>query len=227
MTEGFFKAIVSKSSDIIFIINHEGNFIYTNDSVYRTLGYTNEEINGTNIFEYLHQAHHNCAKEIIKYLPAEKESRQLQVRFASKKGDWRWICITLTNMLDDKFVNGIVVNAQDITGTIGKNNAALKIADKLVKEQAIELDHTLESITEGFYSLDKNHCFGFVNSIGAKIFGKEKDELLGQNIYNLFPFLYQSSFYTNYKEVTTTKAVCRFEDFFEDSNRIFSYNMYK
>jgi PAS domain S-box-containing protein len=343
MTDGFFKAIVSNSSDIISILNSSGDFLFNSNSVSKTLGYTSAEIKGTNIYDYLHPDYKTYVKYVWGKVLSEEQVRSVQAKFLSKDGEWKWMEGTITNMLDNKDVNGIVINARDISekvyaellsqeshalyhslfenhpdavfslssagnflsvnsGTlkifgfpqeemidknfgsfiessnitiaktaftralagksqsgeikvvnksgeikdllitlypvksggkyegvhgIAKDNTALKIADKLAKEQTIQLDRTLESITEGFFSLDKNQCFTYINSIGAKTIGKDKEDLLGKNIFTLFPHLCKAAFYTNYIHVTTKKTICRFEDVSPLPGGIFRYNMYR
>lgn len=91
MTQGFFKTIVRNSSDIISIVNCKGIFIYNSDSILKTLGYTAEEINGTNIFKYLHPQYHTYAKNTLKKFLTGKQASHINVKFLSKKDDWRWI----------------------------------------------------------------------------------------------------------------------------------------
>ncbi len=227
MTQGFFKTIVRNSSDIISIVNCKGIFIYNSDSILKTLGYTAEEINGTNIFKYLHPQYHTYAKNTLKKFLTGKQASHINVKFLSKKDDWRWMEFTVTNMLDDKNVNGIVINSRDITE---KRNTEFLKPDPLALYHSLFQNHpdgVFSLCTEGFFSLDTKNCFNSINSIAAKIIGKNREELLGANIFNLFPHLYTTSFYTNYTEVTTLKAVSRFEDVSKKDGRIYSFTTYK
>src|SRR5258708_19664560 len=50
---GFFKAVVEDGSDIIFIVDYNGEILYHNNSVKETLGYGSNSLVGKNFFSYI------------------------------------------------------------------------------------------------------------------------------------------------------------------------------
>lgn len=50
-----------------------------------------------------------------------------------------------------------------------------------------ELTDTLESITDALFTLDCDWCFTFVNRAAEVVLGRKREELLGRNIFELFP----------------------------------------
>ena len=51
----------------------------------------------------------------------------------------------------------------------------------------MQLDEVLESISDAFYSLDRDWRFTFVNNRALALFGKAPEELLGHVIWDVFP----------------------------------------
>ncbi|MDQ2654384.1 MAG: PAS domain S-box protein, partial [Chloroflexota bacterium] len=67
----------------------------------------------------------------------------------------------------------------------------------------------LERITDGFYALDREWCFTYVNEAAEVTLGRTRQELLGQNIWAAFPEAAESPIYVSYRQamaegVTTT-----------------------
>ena len=50
-----------------------------------------------------------------------------------------------------------------------------------------ELSDTLESITDALFTLDCEWRFGFVNRAAEAVLGRKREDLLGRNIFELFP----------------------------------------
>ena len=45
----------------------------------------------------------------------------------------------------------------------------------------------LESISDAFFALDKKRCFVYVNGEAERFWNKPREELLGKNIWEVFP----------------------------------------
>src|SRR5687767_1133575 len=49
----FYKAVVEDGSDLIFIVDYDGNIRYHNSSVRETLGYRSNSLIGKNFFDFI------------------------------------------------------------------------------------------------------------------------------------------------------------------------------
>lgn len=115
-SETYYRALIENASDLISILNSDGTMRFESPSLKRILGYETEELIGNSSFEFLHpddleKAHH--AFDEITRNP--NKTIEVEVRFRHKNGHWRHFACTLTNLLDNFAIKGIVSNAFDIT----------------------------------------------------------------------------------------------------------------
>jgi PAS domain S-box-containing protein len=74
-----------------------------------------------------------------------------------------------------------------------------------------QINAILESITDLFYHLDRDWRFTEVNSRAQALFGKDRDELIGQVIWDVFPKAVDSSLHTHLKRAMTEMIPEHFE----------------
>lgn len=117
LTPDFYTSIVRHGSELITVINREGNYQYVSDSVGPGLGYDPEELLGTHVLELIHPDDvPTIEEELFKHTSGlAKQIALAPFRFRAKNGDWHWLSCVSTNMLDDPHVRGIVTNSRDIT----------------------------------------------------------------------------------------------------------------
>ncbi|RZJ20407.1 MAG: response regulator [Haliea sp.] len=77
----------------------------------------------------------------------------------------------------------------------------------------------LESITEGFYTLDRQWRFGYVNSEAHRILDREPGSLTGQVIWDLYPGLKGIAFEHNYHRTMFQREKVSFTAFYPDQAR--------
>ncbi len=73
----------------------------------------------------------------------------------------------------------------------------------------------LESISDGFFSMDRDMVVTYFNSAAARIFGRNQDSVLGQNLFDAFPEARGSIFEEKYTEALREGNPLAFETFFE------------
>ncbi len=103
---------------------------------------------------------------------------------------------------------GIVV-VQDIND--------LKQAQVEKEEVHSQLTSTLESITDGFFILDQDWCFNYVNPEAERMIGRSRQELLGKSIWEFLPDSNGNLFYEMYRRVMKEKIPIHFEAYSQRS----------
>ncbi|MCH4812034.1 bifunctional diguanylate cyclase/phosphodiesterase [Vreelandella neptunia] len=78
---------------------------------------------------------------------------------------------------------------------------------------AQRLTITLDSITDGFFTLDTQWRFTFINREGERILKRSEGELLGQNIWQSFPDAKGSRFDDEYQRAVNQQKAVHFEAF--------------
>jgi PAS domain S-box-containing protein len=81
----------------------------------------------------------------------------------------------------------------DTDGRVVRIHGAVQdvTAQKLTERQAGDLAHrlttTLESISDGFFTLDNEWCFTYLNRQAETLLGRRREDLLGHNLWAEFP----------------------------------------
>jgi PAS domain S-box-containing protein len=116
LSEKRFRALVENVQDMVSIFNAEGKIVYTSPAVERITGFTLEDIQQMTYPEFIHpdeMAFRNKLKQTCSDspgVPIYNESRLLH-----KDGHTIWVEGSVTNLLQDDSVSGIVTNYRDIT----------------------------------------------------------------------------------------------------------------
>ncbi len=112
-----FRTLIEYGTDAVAIISADGRVQYISASIEKILGYSEEEAMKLDMFTLVHP---NDIADVVKVWEKVLATSGIPVpgatgRFKHKDGSWRWIEGTLTNMLHDPSINGIVDNFRDIT----------------------------------------------------------------------------------------------------------------
>jgi len=114
--EARFRSLVQNASDVIIVTDAAGNILYESPAVERVLGYKPDDRVGTNALTTIHPDEAAGVSEILAYVTQHPgEFRTLECRVRHVDGNWRWLELTASNVLDDPNVMGIVGNYRDIT----------------------------------------------------------------------------------------------------------------
>ncbi|MEO8712333.1 MAG: PAS domain S-box protein, partial [Parafilimonas sp.] len=112
-----FRALIENGADAVLILTAEGRPTYVSRSLSRILGYTEEEAKNLVLGENIHpddQAH--VAQKMEECLAKPGIAiRGGTARVKHKNGTWVSMDATLTNMLHDPNINGIINNTWDVT----------------------------------------------------------------------------------------------------------------
>ena len=115
-SEARFRALVQHSSDVTIIRDLDGTIRYMSPMAEQVFGYTVAELIGRNRAELVHPDDFAAIAESVARIQAEPGVHApIEYRVRRRDGTWRYLEGTATNLLDEPSINGIVVNARDIT----------------------------------------------------------------------------------------------------------------
>ena len=93
----------------------------------------------------------------------------------------------------------------DITGLKDAEQALHNTHDRVVT--------ILESIGDGFFSLDRQFRVTFVNETGSKAIGKTREKMLGSSLWEIFPAAVGSEFERACRKAMTERVTVTTESF--------------
>jgi PAS domain S-box-containing protein len=98
----------------------------------------------------------------------------------------------------------------------------------LENEQAAhsKIANIFESITDGFFALENNWCFSYLNKQAETLLQVKSEAILGKNIWEVFPEAVDSKFYQLYHRAVTERVSIEFEEFDPQLNSWFAVHAY-
>lgn len=89
-----------------------------------------------------------------------------------------------------------------------------------------QITNIFKSITDGFVSLDHRWCYTFVNAKAEELLGKLAAELIGHNLWEVFPELMESPTYTYAHQALNEQIPIEYEEFYPFFGRWFAVRLY-
>ncbi|MDB5947041.1 MAG: hypothetical protein JWQ33_2067 [Ramlibacter sp.] len=95
---------------------------------------------------------------------------------------------------------------QDISGTktAAENNRLL----------AERLTMTLESMTDAFFTVDRDWCITYMNTEAGRLLNRDREALIGRNLWEAFPESIGSDFHHSYEHALTAHEPVEMETFY-------------
>ncbi|MFO7716270.1 PAS domain S-box protein [Desulfosarcina sp.] len=136
--EAHFRSLIENTSDIIAIVDVQGCMTYLSPSIERILGYPRDTLMGRCAFDFVHPDDLDHARALFdSRLCDDHMQGPSEIRFRHHDGSWHTLEATSNNLLDNPAVQGLVVNARDITQR--KNaEAALQLSHDQLEERVAQ-----------------------------------------------------------------------------------------
>jgi PAS domain S-box-containing protein len=113
-----FRSLIQNSNDVIALIDTEGVFRFVSPSVHRVFGYTEKELEGSNIRDYLDdeslQTMDSFSSEVIND-GSMAEPQRMELRFLHAQKGYVFLEVVGSVFDVEGLEKGIVLNARDIT----------------------------------------------------------------------------------------------------------------
>ena len=101
-----------------------------------------------------------------------------------------------------------------------------QLKQSVLQELHQETTNILESIPDGFYALDRNWYFTYVNPQAESLLQNPRDQLLGKNIWEVYPEVVGTAFYHDYHKAMTQNISYHSEEFCSSLNSWFELHVY-
>ncbi|MBP6771999.1 MAG: EAL domain-containing protein [Gemmatimonadaceae bacterium] len=114
--DGRLAALVHHATDLILVVDVDGTVRYVSPSVQTIMRVNPERMIGRNILRSVHADDVDVARLMLARLARRTDEQEQTVcRAARGDGEWRWLEVTGTNRLHTESIQGLVLNARDVT----------------------------------------------------------------------------------------------------------------
>lgn len=94
------------------------------------------------------------------------------------------------------------------------------------KSLQLQIREILDSISDAFYAVDAQWKFTYFNKEAENLLQKKEEEVIGKNIWEVFPAASNTALETIYREVVETEKSHSFEYFFPGDGKWYEVNAY-
>jgi PAS domain S-box-containing protein len=120
--------------------------------------------------------------------------------------------LAVSNTKDFERLGGLL-----LTGAIASLfSERLKRSSRQLTEAHQKTTAVLDSISDGFNAFDRDWRYTYVNAAGARLLGKTPEELLGKNLWELWPLAADSPFGAAYRKAVAENIPLQVESFYGD-----------
>lgn len=121
-SERRFRALIQEGSDLVCIIDSQGNYKYVSPNAINIIGITAEELLRSNISQYLTAADAGMMRNVLANISEHQRVELQPLLFTGSKDNGRWLQTVITDLRDDPAVEGIVLNSRDVTQRVQQDN---------------------------------------------------------------------------------------------------------
>jgi diguanylate cyclase (GGDEF)-like protein/PAS domain S-box-containing protein len=169
--EAKYRSLFHNNHDGIFIMNGSGIIVESNSAVEMTTGFSNEEVIGARLLEFVHpndiQASSRYFREALQGI-----SQEFKMRIFHKDGRLMLLQVKNVPLFLHGKVDGVFVIIKDIT-------VRSKMKQQLVKTQS-QMESFFQCTNDAINITTLNGKLKYVNPSFEKMFGWRSEELLGK-----------------------------------------------
>jgi diguanylate cyclase (GGDEF)-like protein/PAS domain S-box-containing protein len=138
-SEQYFRSLIESSADMIAVLNADASIRYLSPTVERVVGAVPTSCIGRTVLERVHPDDLPGATECLARLLEEPGTTcTLELRVRDAAGDWQDVEATARNLLLEQGVEGVVINARDITERRHAQKALRESEQMLLRAQKMD-----------------------------------------------------------------------------------------
>lgn len=197
--EARLEAVLESITDGFYAVDAEWRFVIFNRAAETYFGASREEVLGRDLWEVFPQGRGTDYERLCRLAMAERVPCAIEL--PSRLRPDRVVEIRISPMRPD----GIAVALTDVTE---RRRAQDELKAALARSEGI-----LESISDGFYAVDAEWRFIYVNSVAERWWGRPRETLLGRNIWEVFPQAHDGESYRLHDRAAKTRELVSGEFF--------------
>ena len=174
----WFSALVRRATEVAFVTDMDGIILFVTDVDDPPLGYAPAEAIGRSSFDFVHPEDRGVARALLDHaLAAAGAQPPVQMRALARDGQWHYVEVAVTNMLDDPVVNGLVVNMRDVTER--------RVMEAALRASEARYRGIVETSQEGIWLIDSTGRTLFANESLAGLLDRAITEITELNAFDV------------------------------------------
>jgi len=162
------------------------------------------------------RSHPNGDEMYILLVTARADAEDLEQALEAGANDY------LTKPLDPRGLSvRLSVAENHIRGLEERNQNRIAL-----QEYARSMSDILEKTTDGFFAVDQNWNFTYLNAEAGRLLERNREAILGQSLWTTFPKIRGSVFEKNFRQVMQTQSAMEFEALKSDGKSWFEVHAY-
>jgi PAS domain S-box-containing protein len=204
----------------IAVTSLDGRFLEANAAYCRMLQYNEAELRQLDILAVTHPDDRESNRALLaKLVGGTRNSFTLEKRYLAKSGREIWVRISVAAQRDKQGRPVRLIGiAEDVT--------VEKQAGIELRRVAERLETTLASITDAFFTIDRDWRFTYLNAEAERVLHRGKGELLGRTIWEEFPAAIGTTFEHEYRRACEGNITVGFEEYYPPLETWFEVRAY-
>ncbi|MEI6823572.1 MAG: PAS domain S-box protein, partial [Bacteroidota bacterium] len=179
-SEASHLSMITNISDVIGVIGIDGVMKYKSPNIEKYFGWKPEDLVG---FDGWHTVHpddlERISKEFGELIKEDNNAKTVEYRYKCKDGSYKPIELTATNLVNDKIINGVLLNYHDITDR--------KEAENLLEQTRQNYETFFNTIDDFLWVLDEQGNIIHANSTVKTRLEYPAEELMNKSVLLVHP----------------------------------------
>lgn len=191
------------SLDLFWITTLDGHFRRVNPAFIAAMGHSEPDLLSTDILDLLHPEDRPAAAAAIAGLSQGNPVAGLESRFRCACGSYKWLAWS-----------GTPFPAEGLAYTVAHDLTRRKLDEEALRQAEARCVSSLESTTDAFFAVDRQWRLVCVNRQAERLWMRQREDILGRNLWEVFPEAVGGPFQRLYEQAMHTRAPAHLEEFY-------------